>query len=71
VAKGLVEIDQEKAIDTLLAAIQTARLIDREEIFWVLGEGAEILAEKDHGQTLWRVYEAITQVDSWWNDRIQ
>jgi tetratricopeptide (TPR) repeat protein len=57
---------QELALQVLQAAFTAARLVSRESVFQVLEQGASALADIDRGQTLWRVYEAVLEVESWW-----
>jgi len=47
-------------------AFTTARLAGRESVFNTLEHGATALAALDRGQTLWRIYEAVMEVESWW-----
>ena len=57
---------QEQALDVLQTAFTTARLAGRKYVFGVLERGAATLKAIDQGLTLWRVYEAVLEVDSWW-----
>jgi tetratricopeptide (TPR) repeat protein len=57
---------QEQALQFLLSAFLTARFAGRSTVLDMLDGGAEILAEIDKGTTLWRSFEAVKEVDSWW-----
>ena len=55
-----------KALQVFLNAFRTSRLAGRQGIFEVLESGANRLAAIDKGQTLWKISEAIQEVDGWW-----
>ena len=57
---------QERALATLRQALATARLAGRQSVFEVLESGAAMLARIDRGKSLWRIWEAVLEVDSWW-----
>jgi hypothetical protein len=66
--KPLVQAEQqEEAWHALCAAFTEARPAGRSEVFEVLQDRASALAALDQGQTLWQVYEAVMEVDSWWS----
>jgi tetratricopeptide (TPR) repeat protein len=48
------------------AAFDTARRTSRGRVFEVLEQGADLLASLDRGQTLWEVYQAAMEAESWW-----
>jgi hypothetical protein len=54
------------ASHVLRAAFRSARLAGRGTVCEVLKDGAATLAALDRGQTLWRIYEAVIEIDSWW-----
>src|SRR5262249_12757522 len=60
---------QEQALEVVQTAFTTARLVGRASLFTGLECAVSTLAAIDHGQTLWRVYEAVQEIESWWNDR--
>jgi hypothetical protein len=67
VAQAMAQIGQhETARQHLRTAFTIARLARRASVFTVLGDAAPILAAVDQGQTLWRVYQAVQEVDGWW-----
>jgi hypothetical protein len=67
VAQAMVQAGQyTMALQVLRNAFWTSRLAGRERMFSVLESGAGLLAEIDKGQTLWKIYEAIQEVDGWW-----
>jgi hypothetical protein len=43
-----------------------AQARDRQDVFGVLAGGAPIIAAADGGLTLWRLYEAVVDIESWW-----
>ena len=68
VAEALARAGQaERALLALRAAFAMARSAGRDSVFDVLGSGAVMLAAIDQGLTLWRVYGAMEDVESWWN----
>ena len=38
----------------------------RRSLFSILADGAPIIANIDQGQTLWKIYQAIMEIESWW-----
>jgi len=36
-------------------------------LFNILGNDAPLIASIDQGQTLWKIYEAIMEIESWWD----
>lgn len=54
------------ALDVLRKAFVTARHTGREGVFQVLESGSLTLAAIDQGDTLWKVYKTLKEVDSWW-----
>lgn len=59
--------NKSESLSTLLTAIADSREWSRNSLFRVLEYGSEILADIDQGVTLWDIYEAIRNVDSWWH----
>jgi tetratricopeptide (TPR) repeat protein len=56
-----------EAVAALRAAVRDARLTGfRQRLFEVLGDGSSIVASVDAGQTLWETYEALVDIDGWW-----
>jgi myo-inositol catabolism protein IolC len=47
-------------------AFKAARYSGHEMVFQVLVSASKPITAIDDGQTLWRVYQEIMQVDSWW-----
>jgi tetratricopeptide (TPR) repeat protein len=56
----------EDALDVWQMALQEARWVSCEAVFQVLSSGASLIARLDRGQMLWRVFEAVRQVEGWW-----
>ncbi|MCH9647687.1 MAG: NACHT domain-containing protein [Deltaproteobacteria bacterium] len=50
----------------VLEAFSAARLQGRYKFFRVLGLAAPLLAALDQGESLWWIFRAIYQADSWW-----
>jgi hypothetical protein len=70
VAKALACIeDYETALLALKNALIPEYLVDRQEVFSLLKEGASVIAFIDRGQTLWKLYESITEVEEWWKPK--
>jgi hypothetical protein len=57
----------QEATRYLQLALTAARVEGRDSVFSVLGEIAAGLSADDNGQTLWRVFEAVEEVESWWD----
>jgi len=67
IGQALTEVGQQKqALHVLRTAFARARHTGREGIFDVLKYAAVTLGAIDEGQTLWRVYETLQEVDNWW-----
>jgi tetratricopeptide (TPR) repeat protein len=64
-------LDQEgnvaEALRVWQIALQEARWVGCGQVFQVLGSGASLLARLDEGQTLWAVYEAVMEIEGWWD----
>jgi len=56
----------EQAMNVTQATLAAARPTGRETVFEVMGYLTGILGSINEGQTLWRVYEAIQEIDGWW-----
>jgi hypothetical protein len=68
VAQDLTQVGQvTQALYVLRTAFRYARLAGREAVFGALHGGAPALAAIDQGQTLWRIYEAVLEIDGWWD----
>ena len=73
-ARALAEIAQvwsqtgqhEQAFRLWRAELGKALSTSYSEFMRVLGESASSIAPIDRGQTLWKVYEAVREVESWW-----
>lgn len=61
---------QKRALLVLRNALVVARSASRERVLNVLKQNAITLAAIDQGQTLWRVYQAVMEVESWWSKRV-
>jgi hypothetical protein len=57
---------RQEACRFLLEIFTTVHLSGRFSLYYVLGEATNLLAAIDGGQTLWRVYQAMMEVESWW-----
>ncbi len=56
----------EGALEVWQMALQEARWVGCEAVFQVLSGGASLIARLDRGQTLWRGFEAVREVEGWW-----
>jgi hypothetical protein len=54
---------------TGLAGARGTKYLSRWEVFDALGTGAPLLAALDRGQTLWKLYQAVMAIESWWGAR--
>ena len=61
------ELDLQQGLRTTLIG---ERPIRRESLFLLLGGLASNLAALDQGETLWQIYQAIMEVESWWNSNL-
>ena len=69
VARTLYQLDEgQRALRVLRDAFDHARLAGRDCVFEVLERAAFVLAAIDKGRTLWQVYEAVIEVESWWKN---
>jgi tetratricopeptide (TPR) repeat protein len=69
VARALDEIGNPSgALEVWQVALQEARWVGCEAIFQVLSSGAALIARMDRGRTLWRVFEAVREVEGWWEE---
>ena len=57
----------QQANSILRSAFTTSRFAGRDSVFVVLQHRAAMLGSHDSGRTLWQVYEAIREVDGWWD----
>jgi tetratricopeptide (TPR) repeat protein len=57
----------DQALEALQSAVLQARYDGRDSVLEVLAEGAPILAALIGGETVWRLYEAIQEIDGWWS----
>jgi hypothetical protein len=66
-AQTLAQMEErDNAFPALRLASTRARMENRRKVFSILEEQADLLAALDQDATLWQVYEAIQEVDSWW-----
>jgi hypothetical protein len=63
----VVRGDAEGALSVWQMALQEARWLGCGQVFQVLASGAHLLARLDEGQTLWAAYEAVTEIEGWWD----
>jgi hypothetical protein len=69
VVQALDEIrNVEGALAVWQMALQEARWVGCAEVFQVVAIGASLLAHLDEGRTLWGVFEAVREVEGWWED---
>jgi tetratricopeptide (TPR) repeat protein len=54
------------ALGVWQTALQEARWVGCEAVFQVLSAGASLIAHLDRGRTLWRVFEAVREIEGWW-----
>ncbi|KPQ42318.1 MAG: hypothetical protein MPEBLZ_03142 [Candidatus Methanoperedens nitroreducens] len=47
-----------------LALVQSA---GRDQVFRAIEKGASLIAARDQGHTLWKIYEAIVEIEGWWD----
>jgi hypothetical protein len=67
IAKALDEAGHaEAALGVWQIALQRARWVGCTGVFEVLADGASLLARLDEGRTLWDVYKAVRELESWW-----
>ena len=64
-AARLLQADQASLTDWRDRFNEAFRL-GRGKVFDVLREGAPLLASIDQGRTLWSIYGAICEVETWW-----
>ena len=48
-------------------AALAASFADRSAVYVALSKIANVLARLDDGETLWQVYQAIQEVEGWWD----
>ena len=51
----------------LVNALLSARLAGRSSFFQTLQESVQLLCSIDGCQTIWKIHEALVEVDSWWS----
>jgi tetratricopeptide (TPR) repeat protein len=56
----------ERAISLWKTELINAQFADEGILSLKLEEGVPIIAAIDQGQTLWKIYEAIVEIESWW-----
>jgi len=56
----------ERALGLWRGELARARLAGRAEVFDVLQAGMSFIMSLDHGVTLWKIYEAVMEVEGWW-----
>ena len=63
----LAELGQpEQALSVLGDKFTVAQNYGPQEVLNTLENQASFIASIDNGQTLWEIYSAIAEVDSWW-----
>jgi hypothetical protein len=62
----IISGQNEMALRALFLSIDAARRAYRENVFDVVKQVAPWLARRDRGATLWKIYQSIEEVDSWW-----
>lgn len=68
VAKALTKAGQsEKGLYLFRAALNSAKSAGREAVLETLATAASTLAAFDQGETLWRIYESIVEIEDWWS----
>lgn len=67
IGQELTRVGQlDKARNLLKSTFSSPILDGRSSFFTVLQNGATTLALLDNGKTLWQIYQAIQEVDGWW-----
>lgn len=61
-----VAIEANDVFTALYEAFTTARRAGRDFVFHSLYSGTRLLASVDGGETLWRTYRAVMDVEAWW-----
>jgi tetratricopeptide (TPR) repeat protein len=56
----------EGALEVWQMALQEARWVGCDAVFQVLSSGASLIARLDQGQALWRTFEAVREIEGWW-----
>lgn len=56
----------DEAMVAVQAALLQARYAGRDSVLEVLAEGVPALAALDNGDTVWQLYQAIEEIDGWW-----
>ncbi|MCI0565533.1 MAG: hypothetical protein MN733_44280, partial [Nitrososphaera sp.] len=54
----------------LQSTLTTAQLAGRDVLFEALDGGALALVSLDQGETLWQVYKAVAEVETWWEPQV-
>ena len=57
----------DQAVEILQVALLQSRYLGRDSVLQVLAEGSPVLAAIDNGATVWQIYQAIQEIESWWN----
>ena len=60
--------DEAGAFSTWNLQLTNAHLNGRSAIFHTLSAGIPFISNTDQGKTLWQLYEALTEVESWWSE---
>jgi hypothetical protein len=57
---------QSEALDIWCSALAESRAVSRWQLMDTLGDGTALLCDIDEGETLWRICQALSEVESWW-----
>ncbi len=69
VAQAFTQIEQRDwGLSIFLMAFKVSQLAGPRSVIQVLEQAASALAAIDRGETLWGIYEAVMEVESWWSD---
>lgn len=60
---------QKQALAALQEALTTARITGRGIMIDLVQRGITTLSDIDQGETLWRVYEVLQDIDGWWSNQ--
>jgi len=58
--------NQQQALNVLRNAFAEARLVSSSEVFFVFTKSVPVLEKIDQAHTLWDIFMALQDVDSWW-----
>jgi tetratricopeptide (TPR) repeat protein len=68
VVQALAQVGEYQAALAVARSIREdlAKAQIRQSAFNTLGTGALLLAPRDHGAILWNIYEAVMEIEGWW-----